>query len=113
LAATKAVHGEHHVEEPDYAGLFRLLFRLLAAKLLGDRGYPGDWLDADPAAVLHAIQQHYIGADLAQPVLNDPVVQRVAWERIRSSFHLQNISVETLGITSIRSSAAGRGQAVG
>jgi len=96
VAATRAVHSEHHVGELDYAGLFRLIFRLLAAKLLGDRGFPGNWLDTDPDAILHAVQRHYTGTDLTQPVLDDPAAKQVAWARIRSSFHLQNISVETL-----------------
>jgi hypothetical protein len=96
LAASKAVYRERHLDALDYPQLFRLVFRLLAAKLFGDRGQPGEWLVSDPAAAIAAVERFYFESGTDEPVLADPVTQQVAWDKIRSSFHLQNISVEAL-----------------
>ena len=40
---------EHPFEDDQYPPLFRLIFRLLAAKVLADRQHPGDWAPEDPA----------------------------------------------------------------
>jgi len=96
LAASKSVYQERNLGTLDYPGLFRLIFRLLAAKLFADRGDTGDWMQDDPAAVVSAIEQFYFRSGAVERVVGDPEVQRVAWGRIRSAFHLQNISVEAL-----------------
>jgi hypothetical protein len=96
LAASRAAYEEHHIEPLDYAKLFRLIFRLLAAKLLSDRGQPGDWLSGNPSAVVAAVENFYFRSGEAEPVLEDPIAQQIAWSKIRSGFHLQNISVEAL-----------------
>jgi hypothetical protein len=96
LATSKAVYAEQHIEELDYSQLFRLIFRLLAAKLLSDRGHPGTWLYDNPAQVVASVERFYFREGDAEPVLADPATQRAAWAKIRSSFHLQNISVEAL-----------------
>jgi hypothetical protein len=96
LAASKAAYSEGHLEELDFPKLFRLIFRLLAAKLLADRNAPGDWLHDDASEVVAAVERFYFGNRSSQPVLSDPETQRVAWTKIRSGFHLQNISVEAL-----------------
>lgn len=96
LAASRAVYRERHLGVLEYPKLFRLIFRLLAAKLFADRGQPGDWVQSDPATVLSAVERVYFGARAGEPVLGDPEVQQVAWSKIRSGFHLQNISVEAL-----------------
>lgn len=96
LAASKAVYRERHFEPLDYPRLFRLVFRLLAAKLFADRGQPGEWLSSDPAAAIAAVERFYFQGETDEPVLADPATQQVAWAKIRSAFHLQNISVEAL-----------------
>ncbi len=96
IAASKSVYQERNLGALDYAGLFRLVFRLLAAKLFADRGHPGDWMQPDPAEVVSAVERFYFQSAAVDPVLDDPEVQSIAWSRIRSAFHLQNISVEAL-----------------
>lgn len=96
LAVSKAVYQERNLGTPDYPGLFRLVFRLLAAKLFADRGHPGDWMQSDPAAVVSAIEGFYFRSGAVEPAATDPEVQQVAWSKIRSAFHFQNISVEAL-----------------
>ena len=96
LAECQAMFRDRHRVEPDYARLYRLIFRLIAAKLLGDRNYPGSWIDADAEAVLSAVERHYFGRSKGAPALEDPFVRQAAWERIRRSLPLQNLSVETL-----------------
>lgn len=96
LAECQAMFRDRHRVEPDYARLYRLIFRLIAAKLLGDRNYPGSWIDADAETVLSAVERHYFGRSKGAPALEDPFVRQAAWERIRRSLPLQNLSVETL-----------------
>ncbi|MDQ3702996.1 MAG: hypothetical protein M3442_19045 [Chloroflexota bacterium] len=96
LAASKAVYRERHLDTLDYPQLFRLVFRLLAAKLFGDRGQAGRWLDSDPAVAIAEVERFYFRSGASEPVLADPATQWVAWAKIRSAFHLQNISVEAL-----------------
>jgi hypothetical protein len=96
LAECQVLFRDRHSVEPDYAQLYRLVFRLIAAKLLGDRNYPGSWIEADAEAVLSAVERHYFGRSREAPALKDPFVRQAAWERIRRSLPLQNLSVETL-----------------
>lgn len=96
LWVSEKTYREHNIGEIDYPSLFRLIFRLLAAKLLGDRKYPGNWLQSDPQKILAEVERHYFRDDPARPVLSDINTQHVAWDKIRLSFHLQNISLEAL-----------------
>lgn len=82
--------------EPDYPGLIRLLFRLIAAKILGDRNYEGNWIDPDPAIVIQAVEDFYFRETTPNPVLEHRSTQIAAWESIREAFHFQNLSVEAL-----------------
>jgi hypothetical protein len=96
IAACKQVYIEHHDREPDYVALFRLVFRLIAGKFLGDRQQAGDWNKVDAQTTVEMVEAFYFhGADL-EPVLDDPEVQRIAWDHIRTAFHFQNISSEAL-----------------
>lgn len=97
LATSKAVYAEHHDSEPDYQSLFRLIFRFIASKMLADRGYPGeDWLHPDPRRVIAAVDAFYFRQAPDEGLLQDPLVQRVAWDKIRTAFLFQNLSVEAL-----------------
>lgn len=82
--------------ELDYRALFRLIFRFIAAKLLSDRRYPGDWLNSDPAVVIEAVEAFYFQQHVPEPVLSDRNVQVRAWQLIRDAFHFENLSVEAL-----------------
>ena len=79
-----------------YPPLFRLLFRLVAAKVLADRGYPGNWLANDPRLVISDVQDFYIKENLREAVLEQPETQAIVWERIKQAFHFQNLSVDSL-----------------
>ena len=87
---------ERPFEDDHYPGLFRLLFRLLAAKILNDRGYPGNWGGEHPQVPIESVQDLYFNDFLPEPVLEHPATQLVAWNQIRTGFHFQNLSVNTL-----------------
>ena len=82
-------------QDGDYPPLFRLLFRFIAAKVLADRGHPGDWLHEDPQLAAMAVQDFYEEPSDVE-VLSHRGAASVAWERIRHAFHFQNLSVESL-----------------
>ncbi len=96
LAFSKSTYVARHGSEPEYQALFRLVFRLLAAKLLADREYPGAWGDPDAQAVLREVTRFYFAGTPPEPVLQDRRIQQAAWDRIRGAFHFQNLSVEAL-----------------
>ena len=79
-----------------YPQLFRLIFRLVAAKVLADRGYPGDWLANDPHLVISDVQDFYFKGNHKEAVLEQSETQTIVWERIKQAFHFQNLSVESL-----------------
>lgn len=96
LATCKSVYKEHHDREPDYGALFRLIFRLVAAKLLGDRRYPGNWLSSDAQGVIRAVEDFYSQHMPPESALDDLHVQNAAWQKIRTAFSFRNLSVEAL-----------------
>ena len=79
-----------------YPPLFRLIFRLIAAKVLADRHHPGDWTVDDPQLVVRSVEEFYFRDSTSERVLDDPQTQSVAWERIKTAFHFQNLSVDSL-----------------
>ena len=79
-----------------YPPLFRLIFRLIAAKVLADRHHPGDWTIGDPQLVVKSVEEFYFRDSTSERVLDDPRTQAEAWERIRTAFHFQNLSVDSL-----------------
>lgn len=96
IASCQSVYQEHHNEELDYRALFRLIFRLIAAKLLGDRKYPGKWLDTNAQEVIKAVEDFYFQHYSPEAVLDDVLVQDTAWRKIRTAFSFRNLSVEAL-----------------
>ncbi|MBL7208768.1 MAG: hypothetical protein ISS52_01595 [Dehalococcoidia bacterium] len=96
LIAVEQYKSKYPNAEPDYPGLVRLLFRLIAAKILNDRNYPGNWLNEDPGIVVKAVEDFYFREATPKPVLEDYATQLVAWNSIKSAFYFQNLSVEAL-----------------
>ena len=96
IASCEAAFKEHHNESLDYEALFRLIFRLIAAKLLGDRQYPGEWLNTNAYEVIKSVEKFYFQNSLPDAALGDPLVQDVAWRHIRNAFSFRNLSVEAL-----------------
>ena len=82
--------------DDDYPPLFRLLFRLITAKVLADRGYPGDWLKDDAHSTIKAVQAFYFKETTPEAVFGHVQTQQVAWERVKKAFHFQNLSVDSL-----------------
>jgi type I restriction-modification system DNA methylase subunit len=61
-----------------------------------DRGAPGDWDTSDARDVISAVERFYFGSGPVEPVVADVEVQQLAWHKMRSSFLLQNVSVDAL-----------------
>lgn len=76
--------------------LFRLIFRLIAAKIFSDRKDQGNWLQNDPRLVIKEVEKFYFREQPPEPALDDYNVQIDIWEAIKNTFHFQNLSVETL-----------------
>jgi hypothetical protein len=96
LIAAEEAQGTH---PSDTRLLFRVVFRLLAAKVLQDRGHPyaGAWNPDDLPAVLRAIESYYSLAGV--PIDFDrfvPLSFSAAWDRLRSGISFSNISADDL-----------------
>jgi hypothetical protein len=96
LADCQSSHDASAQRKLDYPALYRLIFRLIAAKLLGDREHPGLWTDSDANQVIKAVERHYFAHESTETALGDTRLQQLAWNRIRRGLSLQNLSVETL-----------------
>jgi hypothetical protein len=85
---------------PSFQELFPLAFRLIAAKVFRDRGYPGDWSSDDAAVALRAIEEHYnVGSDsFPQSTLHRADVLQRIWEIILALFHFANLSEDDLAL---------------
>lgn len=98
VAQSREIYRERHGQEPDdqtYRALFQVIFRFMAAKLLGDRKHEGDWLNPDASVVLQKVNTFYNDPTAALPALDAPIRNR-AWDTIRTAIHFQNLSVEAL-----------------
>lgn len=80
---------------PDPKRLFRLVFRMLAARVLHDRSVQGfRSLDsATPAVILQRVADYY-GED--SPILHDRASQQAVFDRLWDGFSFQNLSVDIL-----------------
>jgi hypothetical protein len=96
VAAKSRYEANHGGSPPEYAPLFRLIFRFIAAKVLGDRRHPGNWLSDDPDRVIDNVERFYFRSKVISPVLGDRRVHELVWRRIRDTFHFENISVDAL-----------------
>jgi hypothetical protein len=78
------------------APVFRLVFRLIAAKMLIDRRHKPEWGEMDAPGVISAIDGFYFQNVSPDPILSDRAVQDAAWEQVQRGLDLQNLSVATL-----------------
>lgn len=96
LAAATAAEGARNL---DMRLLFRVVFRLLAAKVLQDRGHPyaRKWNPDDLASVLDAIESYYSLATMpAAKRQTIPAAFTAAWDRLRQGISFSNISADDL-----------------
>jgi hypothetical protein len=96
LAAIKHLYQEHFQSEPDYKALFRLVFRLVAAKLLADRQQPGNWNSSNAETAIKAVEDFYFKGAHKELVLPNEHFQDRAWSMLRNAFSFANLSVEAL-----------------
>jgi hypothetical protein len=99
FTVTAEAYRQRHQKElgaEDSRSLFRLIFRLVAAKLLTDRRHPGNWADPDVKMVIQNVNDFYFKISKPGQILPDMAVQQTAWDEIRTGFHLQNVSLEAL-----------------
>ena len=86
-------------DRPDTTLLFRVVFRLLAAKILQDRGHPyaRQWDASDLASVLRAIESYYTLPAVAGtgPRTMSPAFA-AAWDCLRGGINCCNISSDDL-----------------
>ncbi len=83
--------------KPEEASLFRLVFRFLAAKIFKDRNHPGDWSAPGANDIIDRVQQFYgLSGYQASHILDEPNTQQFVWDKFRSAFNFQNLSVEDL-----------------
>ena len=78
------------------APVFRLVFRLIAAKMLIDRRHQPEWINLDAPGVIAAIDNFYFSKEIPKPILQNAAVQSAAWQQVQQRLFLQNLSVETL-----------------
>lgn len=96
LAAATQTQGGRSL---DMRLLFRVVFRLLAAKVLQDRGHPyaSNWDADDLPSVLKAIESYYSLATM--PALGRrtmPPAYKVVWDHLRRGINFSNISADDL-----------------
>ncbi len=83
--------------KPEETSLFRLVFRFLAAKIFNDKKHPGEWATPESNLIIKRIQEFYgLYITQSQQILDEPNTQQVVWDRFRSAFNFQNLSVEDL-----------------
>jgi len=93
--ARKALGGDRL----DARTLFRVVFRLLAAKVLQDRRHPyaDDWDEDDLGAVLDGIESYYALEPIkAQASAALPQIFDAAWRHLRAGISFSNISSDDL-----------------
>ena len=85
-------------EELDTRLLFRVVFRLLAAKVLEDRRHPcaQDWDTGDLPSVLRAIESYYSLPSVPIRARSIQDAFGVAWEHLRRGINFSNISSDNL-----------------
>jgi hypothetical protein len=83
---------------PDARELFRVVFRLLAAKVLQDRQhrYAHEWDPTDLKSVLRAIESYYSLASVADGRHKIPAAFSTAWEHLRRGITFANLSSDDL-----------------
>jgi hypothetical protein len=98
LSKIRDKYKEYNDREPDYKDLFRLVFRLIAAKVMRDRGHKGGWESSNVSVVLRAVEDYYtVDRNKLLPfAIKKQEVLDLAWDILSNAFHFQNLSVDDL-----------------
>jgi type I restriction-modification system DNA methylase subunit len=96
ISSSKELYLELNNTPLDYRGLYRLIFKLIAAKLLDNRRHIGGWSSSDVKTVLQAIDAYYYSSSVPEPIIINEEVQQLAWSKLQQSFNFQNLSVESI-----------------
>lgn len=91
------VHRRSTSHPPNEQELFRLIFRLLAAKVLHDKGeapFSSLMSFSDIRAVLSLVERVYRAGD--QTILSDPETQQIVADKLWSKVDFRHLSVEVL-----------------
>lgn len=84
--------------EPNFVDIYRLVFRLIVAKVMRDRNYRGGWDAADAETILNSVEKYYRlrSGEILPGARHREDVFNVAWKVISNAFHFQNLSVDDL-----------------
>ena len=94
--AKRTLRSVRELSHDEYPSLFRLVFRLIGAKILLDREYPGLGPVLGPKSAIREAERFCFGERKPEPVLMDDETQSKVWDYIRDAFHFQNLSVNAL-----------------
>lgn len=94
--AVQTMRRETGFSEDEYPFLFRLVFRLIATKILLDRKHPELGPVENPKSAIREAEKFCFGDRRPEPVLMDDEMQTKVWNHIRNAFHFQNLSVNAL-----------------
>ncbi len=99
LAVCKKTFRLRHSEEVFEAAseaLYRLLFRLVAAKYSIDRGKQPEWAELSSSEVVREVEAFFSRVTILEPALEDVPTREAAWKAIRDGLNLSNLSPEIL-----------------
>jgi len=95
--AVALYENRHNNEQPPFPLLFRLVFELLAGKILMDKGVVPPLDFKSPTQVLSAVSKYYRTPGFRAKVLNDTAVATLVSEEIGRAISFQNLTPESLG----------------
>jgi len=100
LTRTIGIHQRVIGKKPRFQQLFPLTFRLIAAKVFRDRGYPGGWSSDNVNTVLEAIDRHYnVQREMpSNSTVYHPEVVNGMWSAMVSLFRFPNLSEDDLAL---------------
>ena len=100
LTKTIGIHQRVIGKKPRFKELFPLTFRLIAAKVFRDRGYPGGWSSDNVNTVLEAVDRHYNvqGDALKSSTIYHPDILSGMWNAMVNLFRFPNLSEDDLAL---------------
>lgn len=91
-----AAYQESHAKEPEFRGLFRLVFRLVTGKILKDKGELPDLEFSSPRAVMQQVAAYYGEPEFDHPALDDREVAKLLADGVSRGIRFHNLSADSL-----------------